>query len=421
MAEPRQIFRAAALKRLSSPERLNELVKVTSPKSWLAIAAIWGLLIAALIWGIFGEIPKKVHGGGIIIQSGGIVDVNSVASGKLVRFLHKQGDQVKKGEIIAILAQPELEVLIKNEEAHLKEVRNRLKKVSGIENKETAMKRELATRQQNILEQAIKSKREQISFLKEQIENQEQLVKEGLLTKEVLQNTRQRLSNSQTDIDQYANDLKNVNLSLFESSANKELQINSIEANILEVERRIEELKAKLKIESEIRSEFDGRIIELRANIGEVIRPGSPLVSLEVMASDEKAATLDAIVYVSPAEGKNVKVGMPVKVAPSTVEVEEWGYIEGKVSSVSEYPATPEGMYRVLGNKELVNNFLKGTPPIAVQITLLHDSTTFSKFKWTSVKGPEVEIKSGTLCQADIIIETQKPIVLLFPALKRIK
>jgi HlyD family secretion protein len=421
MAEPRQIFRAAALKRLSSPERLNELVKVTSPKSWLAIAAIWGLLIAALIWGIFGEIPKKVHGGGIIIQSGGIVDVNSVASGKLVRFLHKQGDVVKKGEIIAILAQPELEVMIKNEEAHLKEVRNRLKKVSGIESKENAMKRELATRQQSILEQAIKSKREQISFLKEQIENQEQLVKEGLLTKEVLQNTRQRLSNSQTDIDQYANDLKNVNLSLFESSANKELQINSIEANILEVERRIEELKAKLKIESEIRSEFDGRIIELRANIGEVIRPGSPLVSMEVMASDEKAATLDAIVYVSPAEGKNVKVGMPVKIAPSTVEVEEWGYIEGKVSSVSEYPATPEGMYRVLGNKELVNNFLKGTPPIAVQITLLSDSTTFSKFKWTSVKGPEVEIKSGTLCQADIIIETQKPIVLLFPALKRVK
>jgi len=118
---------------------------------------------------------------------------------------------------------------------------------------------------------------------------------------------------------------------------------------------------------------------------------------------------------VDPNEGKKIEKGMEVKLSPSTVEVEEYGYIIGYVEKVSEYPSTFQGMLRTLGNIELVKTFTNNGPPIAVTVLLDDDSTTFSGFRWTSTKGPRLEIKSGTLCSSKIITEKRSPISLLFP------
>ena len=50
-----QLFRQEALARIESPERLNEMVKITSTKSWLILSSIIGLLIAFMVWSIFGK------------------------------------------------------------------------------------------------------------------------------------------------------------------------------------------------------------------------------------------------------------------------------------------------------------------------------------------------------------------------------
>lgn len=54
------IFRKESLKKVSSPEELNDYIKVTSPGVWLAIAAAAALLIAALVWAIFGSLESSV-------------------------------------------------------------------------------------------------------------------------------------------------------------------------------------------------------------------------------------------------------------------------------------------------------------------------------------------------------------------------
>jgi len=55
------IFRKESLKKVSSPEELNDYIKVTSPGVWLAIAAAAALLIAALVWGIFGSLESSFN------------------------------------------------------------------------------------------------------------------------------------------------------------------------------------------------------------------------------------------------------------------------------------------------------------------------------------------------------------------------
>ena len=71
MAEQSKLFRKVALDRLSSPEQLDTLMRITTPNGWVALLSIIGLLTLAVLWGIFGAIPTKVVGQGILVRSGG--------------------------------------------------------------------------------------------------------------------------------------------------------------------------------------------------------------------------------------------------------------------------------------------------------------------------------------------------------------
>jgi hypothetical protein len=54
------VFRKVSLDRLASPEQLDMLMRVTNPRSWLALAAIVLMLIAGIAWSITTELPIAV-------------------------------------------------------------------------------------------------------------------------------------------------------------------------------------------------------------------------------------------------------------------------------------------------------------------------------------------------------------------------
>jgi hypothetical protein len=62
--QKRSIFRKESLERLSSPERLDQLMQVVSPRSWLPLVALGSIVGVAVIWSIYGRIPITVEGQG---------------------------------------------------------------------------------------------------------------------------------------------------------------------------------------------------------------------------------------------------------------------------------------------------------------------------------------------------------------------
>ena len=55
-----KIFRKKSINRMSSPEQLNDYIKVTNPGVWMALAAIVILLVGVCVWGVFGTLETKL-------------------------------------------------------------------------------------------------------------------------------------------------------------------------------------------------------------------------------------------------------------------------------------------------------------------------------------------------------------------------
>src|SRR5689334_7125030 len=139
MSAPQPLFRSVALERLSTPERLDRLVTLTSMRSWLALAALC-LIIASLgVWSILGRVPTRVNGRGILVGVGGSVyDAMAPAAGNVAAIKVLPGAIVNKGDTIAELVQPAARETLENARqaaAELKEQENRLAQQFAAEEK----------------------------------------------------------------------------------------------------------------------------------------------------------------------------------------------------------------------------------------------------------------------------------------------
>lgn len=406
------LFRKQAMDKLQSPDRLNEMVKITKPHHWLAMLAIGIIILYFIVWSVTGRLPNTVNGKGILLQSGGVMEVPALASGQVERVLVSPGEEVIRGQVVVKVEQPEMRLQILNTENQLKLLKEKYQTIKGFDEKDMALKSEIIQKKAWNKRKRIEKNIERIEFVKTQIEAREELLEKGLITQEMMNNTRLMLFEIEQQNLVLQNELEEMQLNMFEMAKQTELELNNLTAQIIDLEARLGEMNNKYVLNSEIKSPYSGKVVELMVDAGSIVSPGSYILSIEREENNQK---LEAIIYVSPDQGKKIKRGMEAKVSPSTVEVEKFGFIKGRVLQVSEYPATSQGMLNTLGTKELVSTFAQGLPPIAVRVRLSRDKETPSGFEWTSGTGPKLEVKSGTLCNSQIIVHNKRPISLVFP------
>ncbi|MBC8078502.1 MAG: NHLP bacteriocin system secretion protein [Chloroflexales bacterium] len=104
MAQP--TFHHVTPNRLSSPERLDQLLRVTTLNGWIVLGALGALLIAAIVWGVAGSIATTVTGQGILLRGGRVYGVIAPVSGEVSALFVKVGDTVAEGQLVAIVAPP---------------------------------------------------------------------------------------------------------------------------------------------------------------------------------------------------------------------------------------------------------------------------------------------------------------------------
>jgi HlyD family secretion protein len=170
----------------------------------------------------------------------------------------------------------------------------------------------------------------------------------------------------------------------------------------------------------------------------ELVREGAPVVLLHSpkteRGTDDTGTAYDAIVFVPAGEGKKINVRDKVEISPATVKREEHGFIRGRVVAVSELPATKLVMESALQHPELVESFLKRYAPgvlLRVQVRLdeawpedlayaKKEKMSPNNFHWSSVSGSVQPLKTGTMCQAAIVVEQRRLISLVLPWTKKL-
>ncbi len=104
-AKDKNIFSQEALDKMRSPEKLDTVLPITAPISWMGLIAVAVMLFAVVLWSIFGAFTVKADGMGLIMDPSGVVNVTSLSGGKLDKIYVHNGDQVKKGDRIAHIEQ----------------------------------------------------------------------------------------------------------------------------------------------------------------------------------------------------------------------------------------------------------------------------------------------------------------------------
>ena len=104
----KQLFRQKSIDKITSPEQVNDYIRVSNPSVWMILAAVIVLLIGVCVWGMFGSLDTTLQTGGVCKDgqlvlmhnetvnetTTGVGDVSSLTLAQIKSF-----DMVRNGKV----------------------------------------------------------------------------------------------------------------------------------------------------------------------------------------------------------------------------------------------------------------------------------------------------------------------------------
>lgn len=425
------LYRKQALERISSPERLDELVQLAAPKDWLALAVLAALVGAALVWSVIGSLPTTVTGRGVLIRPRTRVTFQAQATGRVLSVQAREGARIQPGELLAVLDQAEIRKQLDSARSRLAQLesQDRTKHSlqitsASLQIQEIDAERSALDLQRQSLERGLTDAQALAPMLKRRLDGLRSLKAEGLIAESAdqlveaeqsyLQNMF-RVPELEAQVRQGEARLRQLD-SRRQRLTQDDFERTSIRAKELEVQRgEVAVLEVQAATNGRILASHAGRVLEIAIAAGDVVGPGSPLGTLEVERAE---GPLSGVLYFSVPDGKRIRPGMQVQITPDTVERERFGGMLATVETVSGFPVTRDGAAARVGSREIVDRLLADGPQIEVSATLEPDGTAPSGYRWSSSPGPPLPVTSGTTARARVTVEGRAPITYLLPFLR---
>lgn len=302
----------------------NSLILRQSPR-WVQVFALLLALIggSAIAAGFIIRIDEVVTATGQLESAGGRVTVKSPVGGKIARLLVRNGERIKKGQLLLVM-----DTVIANERI-------------GESARLIALEKEGLERQVASLQEQLKLLDHQIRTQNEITSNYESLLNSGGISKiQVLQ---------QRD-------------KVFQLETQRSTTRVTIERTRIEAQKRIRELETQAK-EAVVQRRYqnliapsDGIVFDLRAQDDGVLEAGEVVLTLIPQTG------LTANVNVSNKDIGFIKVGQRATVRVDAFPANRYGELSGKVSLVGADALPPDetsNTYRFPIKITLENDFLK--------------------------------------------------------------
>ena len=411
----KRLFRKTALDRLTTSDRLDQTLVVSSAKGWLALAMLVGIVLVVLAWSMLGEVSTFVSARGILLgRDGVIVDAASSGNGALTRIIPGVGDRVEAGAVVAVLVNPEVAELHRSAVALVEENARALDALRAAGAVENDVRAEQVARQRDRSAAMEADARASFAAARDVQETHRRLFAEGLIAELELEQSQRSLDAAQRDLFAILREREELDYAELRRRNEHDATLTDKEASLHAAERIVSELRAQLAAH-EVLAPVSGRVTEIKAALGAVLSAGAPVLSIRPASE-----ALEALIYIPPAHGKRIRPEMEVLVSPSSARREEFGWIRGRIAEVAAFPASRQGMIATLQSPDLAEAFSSEGTPYAARVELVADPRTASGLAWSSSRGAGRTVTSGTLVDVEIRVERKPPITLVAPALARI-
>lgn len=413
----KNIFRQSALNQITSMDQLEQSMVILQPHVWVIPAAIAVLITAVLIWAVTGSIPSKVPAQGVFINSSGLTGVRYPSSGIIKNVFVNQGDAVIKGEVIARVERQDVLEQIQIEKNKLANLQRLYEATSNYSERNTGLTREMLEKMEKDLNAQLTVVKQRVSDYQRKEQQMKNLFDQGLITEIEYFSARNDLLNIQKDQQGIEQKLLDVGVSKIKNKGEADQQLMNLDHQINETKLQLETQLQEYEKVTRIVTNASGWILELPIEKGVYINPSQTVAVIS--RYNASGMVLEARLYVSAMLGKKIKPGMKIAINPTTIKQEEYGYIEGIVTEVSQLPVSDDYIFSRLQNKSFVHMFAQIADPIELRASLVVDPTTVSGYKWSSSKGPAEQMENGMVCTGSVIVKEQHPIELVIPFLKK--
>src|SRR4051794_37957083 len=94
--------------RMSSPERLHELMPLVSRHDWIAVTAMAVIVAGLGSWAVYGRVPLSATARGVFVRSRHIVQWQAASDGRIESLNVRQGDTVRQGTVLGSIDESEV-------------------------------------------------------------------------------------------------------------------------------------------------------------------------------------------------------------------------------------------------------------------------------------------------------------------------
>jgi HlyD family secretion protein len=399
------LFRKAALDKLASPERLDVLMRVTSPMGWLALTTVGGILIGVIVWSILGSIPERIDGQGVLIRGGANKEIRALGSGIIGDLTLATNQVISVGQVVGTITAAGNNEEVNVARTKLQSLENqRMMSSSDASQTVAAAEAQIAR-----LRGDLDLRRLDLQRAQAEVARLEPLLAANAITTQRMESAKNQVSTAQSQITSVQGQIAAEENRIRSARSGPGGMNSQIEVARAELTRVL----ARVGSQESIKSEVAGRVIDVRKTRGDTVQQGDVVAVLE-----DATATVQVVAFVAADVGKRLRKGMPTEVSPSQVKREEFGFMLAEVQDLGEFLASREAVMNRMRSSEITEKLMGKNGVIEVKAALI-PATTKSGFRWSTSEGPGFKIDGGSLVSIAIVVERKAPITMVMPFLRK--
>lgn len=156
-----------------------------------------------------------------------------------------------------------------------------------------------------------------------------------------------------------------------------------------------------------IKSNTSGYIQSVSAG-GAALKAGDSIATIMTDSGYQEVAA-----YVPLQTARSLSLGMTAQVSPAYAPREEYGYMTGVITAISDTPVSEASIINRMGTLSYVENILPEGSCVEVRIRLDLDENSQNSYKWSNSKGERLSIELGTQCSVFVVTNEYLPIQML--------